>query len=568
MVHRAEGKLPGSRAAAIIITCAVVFAVYSPTLLNGFVYDDNVVILKSDWIRDAANLPKIFGSSAWGETEHEGEGSLKFYRPVMTSLFMLGYHISGVKAWGFHLINIIFHTLSAAVVFLIAEGMLKSDNSGEAEGAQENGWNRITLTAMGAALLFGLHPVGVEAVAWVSAVSELSFAFFFLLSFYLYTKAVKAASLLTLLSLFTFFLATLSKETALMLPAVIIAYDLLIGRMQEGSRSLKERLGAYLAYFAVSGIYLLLRSNSLRGLSKGASGHEDVTTLDFLMNLPVLTGKYILMLVLPLKLSIFHSFEIIHTVVNARFFMALIFFIALALLLARLYKRERRVVFLAAFMILPLAPALYFPMLGLHFFAERYLYLSSAAFAILLSIVIMKSSEYFASTGNARSKAFTAASLIVLALYAQGVVRHSLVWHDDLSLWSDAAAKYPESSYSHYNVGAALYNLGKKDEALTSYEKAASLNYYNRNLHYDIALLYIEKRLFGEAITHLEAAINGGLDRDPHVYINLGNAYAGLASYFDAEKSYLKALEIEPGNKLAGKNLSIIRQRMRLTTGG
>lgn len=563
MAEGRKGKLPGTRVAALIITAAVVFAVYSPTLLNGFVYDDNVVILKSEWIRDAANLPKIFGSSAWGETEHGGDDSLKFYRPVMTSLFMLGYHISGVKAWGFHLINIIFHTLSALIVFLIAEGMLKPVKHGAASGAPADDVTRRTLAAMSAALLFGLHPIGVEAVAWVSAISELSFSFFFLLSLYLYTRAVKAVSILTLLSLLAFFLATLSKETALMLPATVIAYDLLFRR-----HAFKERLGAYLAYFAVAGGYLAIRANALKGLPQGATGHEDITTLTFLMNLPVLTGQYLFMLALPLKLSIFHSFEIIYTVVNARFIFALIFFSALAIILAYLYRKERRMVFLAPFMILPLAPALYFPMLGLHFFAERYLYLPSAAFAILLSILIMKSSEHFTSTAKARSKTFIAVSLLVLALYAQGVVRHSLVWHDDLSLWSNAAAKYPESSYSHYNVGAALYNLGKKDEALTSYEKAVELNYYNRNLHYDIALIYIEKRLFGEAITHLEAAIDGGLDHDPHLYINLGNAYAGLGKYLVAEVSYLKALELAPGNTLAAKNLSIIRQRMRIGTGG
>ena len=131
----------------------------------------------------------------------------------MTSLFMLGYHISGLKAWGYHLINIIFHMLSAAIVFLIAEGILKPVDSGSAtEEEADDDNNNKTLVAASAALLFGLHPITVESVAWVSAVSELSFAFFFLLSFYLYTKVTKAASLLTALSLFTFFLATLSKR--------------------------------------------------------------------------------------------------------------------------------------------------------------------------------------------------------------------------------------------------------------------------------------------------------------------------------------------------------------------
>ena len=348
-----------------------------------------------------------------------------------------------------------------------------------------------------------------------------------------------------------------------MLPAVIIAYDLLFRRGVSGFLSLKKRVGTYLAYFAVAGAYLLIRANALKGLSEEIIRHEDITTLTFFLNLPVLTGKYLFMLVLPLKLSIFHSFNIIGTLINARFALGLIFFALLAIILVCLYKRKERLVFLAPFMILPLVPALYFPMLGRHFFAERYLYLPSVAFAVLLAVLIMKFSDFIASTAKARTSLFVVISLIVMALYAQGIVRHSFVWHDDLSLWSDAAGKYPDSSYSHYNVGAALYNLNRKDEALDSYEKAIGLNYYNRNLHYDIALIYIEERRFTDAVTHLLAAIRGGLDRDPHVYINLGNAYAGLLRYGEAERSYLKALKLVPGNALAGKNLAIVRQRMR-----
>ena len=180
----------------MLIIAIVVLSAYANTLLNGFVYDDRQQVLQNPWITNIRYLPNILFSSVWAfEGDHGGSN---YYRPVMHLIYMAEYHLFGLKAWGWHLVNIIIHTLNSTMVFLIASTFfrLSTENNQEQETSREAlsivdqyTIRNSPISAFIAALLFAMHPINTEPVAWIAGIPELSFTFFYLLSFYLYRRS-------------------------------------------------------------------------------------------------------------------------------------------------------------------------------------------------------------------------------------------------------------------------------------------------------------------------------------------------------------------------------------------
>ncbi len=172
-----------------VIIVAVSFAVYFNALFNGFVYDDIPQVVENPWITDISHVPDMFSSPVWGFQE---EFSANYYRPLMHVVFMLDFYLFGLVPWGFHMVNILFHCGVSVMVFLVSERLLVAGEKGR--GAPPLVDSRYTIhgsrsVAFVAALLFTVHPVHTEAVTWVSGLPEVSFAFFCLLSFYLFVSS-------------------------------------------------------------------------------------------------------------------------------------------------------------------------------------------------------------------------------------------------------------------------------------------------------------------------------------------------------------------------------------------
>jgi len=159
----------------LLVSCAV----YSNTLLNDFLYDDTGQVLENRWIRDVKYIPVIFSKSVWSFQDETVISN--YYRPLMHLFFLLNYHVFGLRPWGFHLLNVLFHAGVSVLVFVISARLLRA--SSNPSPLTENGFAGSLLSPpFVGALLFAAHPIHTEAVAWVSGVPELSYTFFFLLS--------------------------------------------------------------------------------------------------------------------------------------------------------------------------------------------------------------------------------------------------------------------------------------------------------------------------------------------------------------------------------------------------
>jgi tetratricopeptide (TPR) repeat protein len=297
-------------------------------------------------------------------------------------------------------------------------------------------------------------------------------------------------------------------------------------------------------------------------------------------------------LLLPTNLSVFHSFRPVSSVLEASAISAFIFVAVLIALVLIARKKNKRAFFSLMLMLIPLLPVLYIPALGENPFAERYLYLPSLGFVLLLSLA-------FRSAKGANPKGAAALGVVIcllVAIYSAAAAKRNHVWKDDHTLWEDAAMKSPGAAIAHYNFGLVLYKEGALDEAIAQYQAALRLQpspkVYNdlavayndmgltdraiellhvaiqlspnfADAHNNLGVAYIYGGKYEKAVEHLKIAI--GLDPSfSGAYSNLGLSYEGLGMKEEAISSYRRALQLDAHNVTARNNLDSLLSGRRM----
>ena len=480
----------------VSIIVVVSFGVYFNTLFNSFVYDDFFQIINNPWIRDPQNILKIFSSGAWGFNATE----TNYYRPIMNIIYMVTYALVKLKPWGYHLVNIVFHAAVSILVFFITSRIMR-------KAMHDLTGLRAFIPVM-TALIFSLHPIHTEVVAWIGGIPDLTFSFFFLLSLYLYILAEKKERSLDpyffTASIGSFFIATLCKEPAVTLPLIIVAYDLVFHRSRI---SIPFCFRRYSFYVLILCVYFIMRITALGGFAP-VNQHADLTLLQALLNSVPLFVKYMYLLLVPVHLNAWHVFHPVLHIYDLAFILALGLALSFFLFSLRAYRANKLLFFSICLLTIPLLPALYIPGTGENPFAERYLYLPTFGFAILLSLLLGKLSSAVSQGKMIVSVLF----LMICVLYSTITFSRNYDWKDDITFWTDTSRKSPDEPLPHYNLGNALERQGRLDEAIQQYKRAIVLK---------------------------PASV---------AYKALGHVYSLKGLKNETAKEYMKALELEPGN--------------------
>lgn len=546
------------------------FIVYSNILFNGFVYDDIAGILDNRWIRDWHNIPEILTKSVWGfYTNFESP----FYRPLPHLIGILVFKLGGLSPFSFHLNSILFNSAVCLLVFLITRHIL-SDIYPESK--------RINTGALVAAIIFAVHPVHTEVVAWAAETPELYFSFFLLISFYCYIKWSGSNSALFLYpaSLVSFFLAMLAKEPAAGLPFILIIYDFLFARRKRG---LKQKIMSYLPYFAVLGLYILMRVNAL-GSFAPPNANRQLSAYEAIINVFPLLGKYLFTLFIPMELNVFHTFKPYTSIFNPVVMSSLAVAILMAVIAVIALKKDKAVFFSIMVFITPLLPALYIPALGRNAFAERYLYLPSFGLAFLVAILLVRAFD----RGKKSGMALASALIVVIAVFSVATFERNRIWKNEFTLWYDTVQKSPDAAIPHDALGNAYFKMGKLDEAIEQYNVALRIqptftraignlgNAYNKkgeldkaveqyrlairqnpkdaNFHNNLGIAYAKSGKLSDALSEFQTAV--GIN--PYYsdgYNNLGLAYIKMGMREKAEEAFKKAVSLKPENGSYRKNL-------------
>jgi tetratricopeptide (TPR) repeat protein len=528
-VLRASALKWASRLAGFAAVAALAVTAYLNILGNEFVYDDGAQILRNYYIRDTSHLRAIFTTNVWSFLGPHAVSN--YYRPVMHLVYMADYALFGYQPAGYHAASILFHALNAVLVLLVAEAI-----------------GLAPAVAMLGAALFAVHPITTESVAWAAGIPELTYAFFFLLSIWLYARARPPASAgagqagaqpaapLLAASVAAALAALFSKETGLMLAPAIILYEHLLRKSPEPHPA---RMPFYAGHVAATGFYLAMRIHSLGGFQVATNPYGVMAPGQFALSAIYLAGKYVGKLFAPAPFNIFHVFHPARGLGDLRVLGGLAILAAAAAAAWLLWKRSQPLAFALAIIFLPLLPVLDVRAIGHNIFTERYLYLPAAGFCLLLAAALAR---------LGRRHFLTACALAALLALNYGLLTRfrNADWHDNVLLYTATLQVSPESNLIRDNLGKTfLDGFGRPDLALELFRECARRAPERHEYHLDMGLALGELRRYDEALRALDRSLETW-PRYPEAFLARGDVYRELGRPDEARQQYQRALEIKP----------------------
>ena len=384
----------------------VTFLAYIPVLKAGFVnWDDGDYVTENLLIRSFANIKLLFTTPVQGN-----------YHPLTMISLAFNYAISGSQAWSYHLLNLLLHLVNCILVFRLA--LLLS--------------NRNIIIAFTASILFGIHPMHLESVAWVSERKDVLYGLFFLAGLISYTKFADAGLKKHYwLTLVFFILSLLSKPAAIIFPLVLFCIDLLRKR-KFNLRSVSEKV----PFFILSVLLGVLTLSAQK--TAGAAGVEA-----FSMGTKILFGFYGLMMyfinmILPLNLSPFYPLPALNEKLSMAFYLAPLFFATLTVLFIYSLKKIRPLAFSILFYVVNLLLVLQVFTVGSAIIAERYTYIPYIGLFYAAGWMI----DRYAKSNLSKSYIII---LPVTLLFSIATFRQASIWQDGVSLWEHAIKTNPSS---------------------------------------------------------------------------------------------------------------------------
>lgn len=470
--------------AVMVIAIAAVLA-YVNTLENEFVFDDVKMIRDNESIRSLSNVPSIFANMfVYEPVEAEGTRIDPSYRPVRFLSYAIDYQFTGESVAGYHISNILYHIVASVLVFLVLVRLTGHYGA-----------------ALGAALLFVLHPVHTESVAYLTGRKDVLCAIFYLLAFLAFLKYREEPRRRYAILLPVFFaIAFLAKEMAITLPAVMLLYDFGCylkerkGRAADFARELLSPPNPAI-YLPVVVLALFFVVVTLFVKPPVAVGKEELSYWGgslYVSSITMLRGvsHYIRLLFLPAGLSAdysYNAFPVSHSLFSP--FTTLLAFWFLAGLVAlgiRLLLGGR---FLAGFAILfffvSLAPVLQIVPQPERI-AERFLYLPSIGLVLLGALGL----KWLVRRSPAARFAGVGVLALLLVTFLTLTVRRNSDWQNPLTLHRGAIELYPDCARSQLAVAQAYATRANRasDAAGGVVAAAARQDYRDAIRHYNRVL--------------------------------------------------------------------------------
>jgi hypothetical protein len=491
-----------SEALPVIALAVAVFAVYYTALGYGFVYDDSELILANRWILSFSSIPEAFGTHTFGFKD-EGYQAIS-YRPMLFVIYMAEYAVFGFSAWGWHLVNILAHSVNSILVFLILRHLLEAENRGYAS----------TLPAFAGALIFSVHPMNAESVSWLATMAELTFTFLSLAAFYLEARsidgkagcALERAASRAVPAVF-FLSALLLKETAVVLPVIVFLYE----AARKGLRGAfsASRFSRYLPYIGAVIVYTAMRAFALKGeMAPGTRLHAFLSPYEFALNSVVLLARYFKAFFLPVGEPPLQLMDPVFSLSEPRAALSVFVVIATPLVLAIVLGRITRLwALIIAIMILPILPTLYSPAISRFPFADRYLYFPTVGFAMLIAVILA-----WSAAGKRRFGTLALIAVLVAALPFAALARYkSSAWESDSTLWEAAAAAQPDNYVAAHSIAAEQLKAGRAEEAVGPLENALRVNL--SSAHPDPSMVILTRKVLSQAV------LKAGMIEKAEVYL-------------------------------------------------
>ncbi len=580
---------------------------YANAIFHPFVHDDVVFIQNNPHLGSWRDLSSIFFRSSIGLTSGQPFSIINsYYRPLLEILYKIQYLVFHLNPHGYHLFNVLLHSVNSILVYVLIM-FLPDGNSFVLKRK---------ILAFCTAIFFLIHPVQTEAVACVSGVSNLVFAFFCLLSFICYLLAGNPGGSHRSvgwygLALIFFGMALLAKEQAIMFPLLIILYefcfhaDLTRGKFIprflkfaiSKSSSFIEKRGiiprfpevkyckfletgyTYNNFLRITGFLILAGGYFvLRKIITGASlahifDFKDELVLRVLQ-IPSVLLTFTGLMIFPAGLHYYRSVDVLQPFVLPMMIFSLFFGLLVFLVrqMPRIYWRW--LAFSGGWFLLSLAPSLNIvPLINEYSFiltAEHFLYFSATGFVLFMVLV--------GSYGVARifKEKEKIGVLLVAVLVLSGVVltmKQNTYWRDEVPLFKRVVSFEHTFGRGHFLLAKAYYFHKEYPPAIIEYRIALDImkNYlgktksfqakklylgFLKEIYFDLAHCYEFQANLPGAIREYENAL--AIDPpDARLHNNLGVDYLYLNNFVQGIIHFQKAIALNPRDLQARNNLAI-----------
>jgi tetratricopeptide (TPR) repeat protein len=556
---QAELKRDESRRWRSMAQVAIIFGaallVYLPALRAGFVWDDEQLITSNPLLRTFSGLIEIWSG-----------GRTADYFPITNTVFWIEHHLFGDNAIGYHVLNILLQATDAVLAWLVLRRL-------QIPGA----WF--------AGLIFGIHPVHVESVAWISELKNVLAMFFTLLSILYFLKIGEKPRGRTayILSLILFALALLSKTQVVFVPVALVLCLWWRDRRSETFRSEAIRTWPFFVMAAVFSLITIWFQN--RGI-----GEEEIIIGSFprrLVNAGMAIWWYAGKVFVPTRLMAIYP--------RWRFdspdlweWLPLVALVVMTGALWFLRNRGTRGAFFAVgFFVVALLPVI--GLVRMAYLRSSTLVADHLQYFADLSLIALVCAGAAMFANRARRELKTA--IVVISILSIGVMgvyawQRTQVFHDEESLWRDSLVKNPDAWQAHARLGQYFFRQEKYSDAIEHLQRAVELKPELPEHHNLLGLAYCRAERFEEGIAEYREALRlkeakpstAQTASVATVRANLANALTivgnnlgsraseipaeAMRRYDEAITQYEKALELEPNQPAIHRNLGMLLARL------
>lgn len=514
---------------SLAIVAVVAFAVFAPSLGGEFVYDDKRQVAENPLIQEPKLYLKALTSDVWA---FKGDGTISasnYWRPTFTALSIVNFRLFGLEPFGWHLVNVLLHV----GVCLLAYWFLRCLGMGK-------------MPSLAVSILFAVHPVHTESVAWVAGSPDLLFSASLLASLIFADRAftIQGKPLWIDIAIASILYAAAlgSKEVALLcLPLYYLLWA--FRRKDAGSA---ERIADWKPMFgimtALAIVYFVVRWSIVGSLSRPAE--DSASFLSALMSAPLVLAFYLHQTFFPIILATNYSLRPVTSPGLFNFVLPLAACLAAGAAIFWAWRRGGTERLAAAIFALPLIPVFnivaFPPEQIVH---DRYLYLSLLGACVLLVTVGGKlATRLFSKSANTALMVAIVAIAIPLSIKT---VTYSQVWTTDLVLWQQAVTVDSSSAFSWSQLGAILSEKKQTIDSIAAYDRSIEIR------STPLALMgrargYISAGRYEDAVRDSKAVVETPLDSINAYtlfqgYETLGQALERSGQLAEAERVFREA---------------------------
>ncbi len=533
----------------LFITLIVYIPVFDNELTN---WDDKGYIIENEVIHDISvdNILELFQRYDMGN-----------YHPLTMISLMLDYSISTkypaeelneppiVDGTWFHVHNVILHLLNTFLVFLFIYKLvyLFRKRVLNRRGISDAPFFVAVITA----LFFGVNTLHVESVAWVSERKDVLYSFFFMLSLHFYLKNFETRKISNyILSIVFFILSLLSKGQAVSLVITLIAIDFLLQRKWFSAKVLVEKI----PYFVLA---LVFGAVAIMAQKHGEAIHDIKEYPFYFRFLFASYGflMYLIKMLFPFKLAAIYPYPDIRGGLSAIFLFYPIPVIAIIISFFYIVKRNRQIAFAMLFFAINIFLVLQLLPVGSAIMADRYVYIPSIGFFMLLALLC-----YQLYKKGKSLKPFVFVIVIGFTMYwGVRTFQQNDIWQNSITLWQSTLKNSERAVVGWNNYGSAIEKLGNKykkagdekkmreykEESIKLFSKAISLKPDYSHAYYNRGTAKKDIDMFESAIADFDSAII--IEPEfPEAFHNRGIAKESAGDLEGAIADYSRGIELKP----------------------